>query len=87
MDWNRIKEHWDQYRLNAKWRWDRLSDNELRLVNEEYDDLCAKIRQAYGVSRGEAELQIADWICEQSEPTRGMLQDVAQRQSQTRTWR
>jgi len=62
MDWNRVERDWLRFKPVAKIRWERLSDNELKLVNGKRDELCAKIQQAYGVSRQEAERQIAEWL-------------------------
>ena len=83
MDWNRIERDWWQYKLSAKRRWDRLSDNELTQVNGKRDELCAKIQQAYGISRREAEMQIADWTYGQDEPTRDEQHESVQSQGQT----
>jgi uncharacterized protein YjbJ (UPF0337 family) len=81
VDWNQIERDWQRYRLSAKRRWDRLSENELRQINGKRDDLCAKIQQAYGVGRDEAELQIADWTHEQDEATRGQQRETVQDQT------
>jgi uncharacterized protein YjbJ (UPF0337 family) len=83
VNWNRIEHDWQQYRLCAKRRWDRLSENELMQINGKRDELCAKIQEAYGIRRPEAELQIADWAYELDEPMRGEQHDAVQSQSQT----
>jgi uncharacterized protein YjbJ (UPF0337 family) len=82
VDWNRIERDWQQYRLSAKRRWDRLSENELRQINGKHDELCAKIQQAYGISRQEAELQIADWTRAPDESAGRQQHESVQYQSQ-----
>jgi uncharacterized protein YjbJ (UPF0337 family) len=82
VDWNRIERDWQQFRHSAKRRWDRVSDNELRQINGKHDDLCAKIQQAYGISRQQAELQIADWARAPDEAARGQQHESVQYQSQ-----
>lgn len=81
MDWTQIERDWPQYRLSAKRRWDRLSEKELLEVNGKRDELRAKIQQAYGISRHEAELQIADWASAQDEPPQGEQHGSVQSQT------
>jgi uncharacterized protein YjbJ (UPF0337 family) len=83
VNWDRIERDWRHYKLSAKGRWDRLSENELKHINGKHDDLCAKIQQAYGISRHEAELQIADWTHELDEGAHGQRHESAQYQTQT----
>ena len=77
MDWNEVESNWDRFKPVAKIRWERLSDNELKLINGKREELCAKIQQAYGISRQEAERQIADWLDSQ-----GQFASSAQQQQQ-----
>jgi uncharacterized protein YjbJ (UPF0337 family) len=67
MDWSQVEYDWQQFKPVVKRRWERLSDNELKLVNGKRDELCAKIQQAYGVSRQEADRQIINWLNAQSQ--------------------
>jgi len=83
VDWNQIEQDWRQYKLSAKRRWDRLSDNELMQINGKRDELSAKIQQAYGISRREAELQIADWAFGEEDPSRDEQHESVQSQGQT----
>ena len=85
MDWSRIERDWSAYRNVAKVRWDRLSEKELLQINGRYDELCAKIQQAYGVSRNEAELQVADWAEQQTERASDDAERSAQTQDQSQT--
>lgn len=62
MDWNQVERDWERFKPVARIRWERLSDNELKLIHGKREELCARIQQAYGVSRQEAEQQIADWL-------------------------
>ena len=69
MNWSTIERQWGQYKPRAKMRWSRLSDNELAYINGNHYELSAKIQQAYGVRREDAELQIAHWAREQEVDT------------------
>lgn len=74
MEWNQVEDDWQRFRPAAKRRWERLSDNELKLVNGKREELCAKIQQAYGVSRDEAQSQITAWLNAQDYVTQGAQQ-------------
>ena len=69
MNWSTIERQWGHYKPRAKMRWSRLSDNELAYINGNHYELSAKIQQAYGVGRQDAELQIAHWVNEQEVDT------------------
>jgi len=58
MDWNQIVGQWTEVGGKAKARWDKLSDEEWRVVREKRDRLVAKIKDKYGVSTKEAEHQV-----------------------------
>ncbi len=58
MDWNQIVDQWKEVGGKAKARWDKLSDEEWRVVREKRDRLVAKIKDKYGVSTKEAEHQV-----------------------------
>jgi len=74
MDWNQVEHDWQRFRPAVKSRWERLSDNELKLVNGKREELCAKIQQAYGVSRDEAQSQITAWLNAHDHVTQGAQQ-------------
>jgi len=65
LNWDRIEQDWQQFEVKAKQRWERLSENELRLVAGNRDALRAKIQQAYGIPKDEADRQIDQWVSEQ----------------------
>jgi uncharacterized protein YjbJ (UPF0337 family) len=55
MDWKQVIGQWKQVGGKAKARWDKLTDEEWRVVREKRDRLVAKIKDKYGVSTKEAE--------------------------------
>jgi uncharacterized protein YjbJ (UPF0337 family) len=61
MNWERIEGNWEHYRGNAKRRWLKLTDEQLDLTWGKREELAAKIEQAYGISRDQAEKQLASW--------------------------
>jgi uncharacterized protein YjbJ (UPF0337 family) len=61
MNWERIARNWNEYKLNARTRWNRLSRDELDRIAGNREKLAGKICEAYGMSAEEAQLQLAAW--------------------------
>jgi uncharacterized protein YjbJ (UPF0337 family) len=61
MDWNRIEGNWKQYMADAQQQWGKLSYEQLDVTSGKLDELAGKIQEAYGISRGEAQKQLAAW--------------------------
>jgi uncharacterized protein YjbJ (UPF0337 family) len=61
MNWERIEGNWEHYRGNAKRHWLKLTDEQLDLTWGKRGELAAKIEHAYGISRDQAEKQLASW--------------------------
>ena len=61
MDWVRIEIDWTRFRHAAKRRWDRLGEQQLLAIRGRRHLLAARITDAYGISREDAERQLAEW--------------------------
>ena len=61
MNWDRIEGNWKQFKGNAKVQWGKLTDNQLDVIAGKRDSLAGKIQEAYGISKDEAEKQLAEW--------------------------
>jgi uncharacterized protein YjbJ (UPF0337 family) len=61
MNWERIARNWSEYKLNARTRWNRLSRDDLDRIAGNREKLASRIREAYGMSAEEAQLQLAAW--------------------------
>ncbi len=61
MNWDQIEGNWKQFKGNVKEQWGRLTDDQLDVVAGKRDKLAGKIQEAYGVSKDEAEKQLADF--------------------------
>ena len=44
-----------------KEKWGKLTDDDLDVIAGKRDQLSGKLQKSYGVSKDEAERQIADW--------------------------
>lgn len=61
MIWDRIEADWERFKHAAKHRWDRLGEQQLHAIKGRRYLLAARIKDAYGITRDEAERQIAEW--------------------------
>lgn len=51
--------NWRQMKGKVKARWGKLTDDELDQVEGNYEVLCGKIQEAYGLSREEVEKDLS----------------------------
>jgi len=58
MNWDTIEHNWEQLRGKVMAAWDNLSDDMFDQIAGRRDQLVARIQEAYGVSKEEAEHQI-----------------------------
>ena len=61
MNWDRIEGNWKQFKGGVKERWGRFTDDQLAELSGQRDQLAGKIQEVYGITRDEAEKQLADW--------------------------
>ena len=61
MNWSAIQARWDEYKVAAKRRWDRLSEQQLHSMRGNREYLSKRVQEAYSVTGDEAERQISAW--------------------------
>jgi uncharacterized protein YjbJ (UPF0337 family) len=61
MNWDRIEGNWKQFKGNVKVQWGKLTDDQLDVIAGKRDSLAGRIQETYGISRDEAEKQLAAW--------------------------
>ena len=61
MNWDRIEGNWKQFKGSARQQWGKLTDDLLERIGGKRDMLTGKIQEHYGVSKDEAEKQVAAW--------------------------
>ncbi len=61
MNWDQVVSKWEQLTGSAKENWGKLSDDDLQRISGKREQLVAKIQEAYGIARREAEKQVWDW--------------------------
>ena len=67
MDWITIESGWDEFKVAAKRRWDKLSEQQLQGTRGKREYLSKRVQEAYSLSRDEAERQISEWLAAESE--------------------
>jgi uncharacterized protein YjbJ (UPF0337 family) len=59
--WDKIQGGWMSTKGAVKEQWGKLTDDDLTTISGKRDQLIGKIQIRYGVSREEAERQVAGW--------------------------
>ena len=54
-----IEGNWRQIKGKIKAKWGKITDDELDEIDGDYEELCGKIQKAYGLSRDQAEKDLA----------------------------
>lgn len=70
MNWDRIEAEWKDVKVTAKYRWHKLTDEQVEATGGRREQLIATIREVYGVTRETTERQIAQWQADQREDAR-----------------
>jgi len=61
MDWERIAGNWMEFKGRLRERWGELTDDEFNVVGGRREQLIGRLQQTYGISREEAERQVAEF--------------------------
>ena len=56
-----IEGNWTKAKGKVKQQWGKLTDDQLDVIDGKREQLKGEIQRAYGISRDEAEKQIADF--------------------------
>jgi len=61
MHWDGVEGDWKRFRVSAKRRWGKLTEQQLDAIAGRRALLAGRIRDAYELSKDDAERQLADW--------------------------
>lgn len=67
MNWDRIEGNWKQFKGKVKQQWGKLTDDQIEVIAGRRNELAGKIQESYGISKDEAEKQLAAWQERQKE--------------------
>ncbi len=59
VNWDIAKGNWKQFRGQVKAQWGKLTDDQLEVIDGRRVELAGRIQEAYGISKDEAERQLA----------------------------
>lgn len=61
MNWDRIEGQWKQMQGKVKSKWGKLTDDDLKVIAGNKDQLVGRIQERYGIQKDEAEKQVHEW--------------------------
>jgi len=61
MNWEQAKGQWNQLKGSVRKQWVKLTDDDLDIIAGDRDRLVGVIQEKYGVTKEEAQRQIASW--------------------------
>ncbi|HEY2255566.1 MAG TPA: CsbD family protein [Variovorax sp.] len=61
MNKDTMQGNWKQLKGKAKEQWGKLTDDDFDVIAGKRDQLLGRIQERHGISRDEAERQVADW--------------------------
>ena len=62
MDWDSIEGMWTQAKSKVKEKWDKLTDEDLDVIEGRRDRLEGKIQQRYGFAIDHVRKEVDDWV-------------------------
>jgi uncharacterized protein YjbJ (UPF0337 family) len=71
MQWTRIQRNWNEFRGKVKEKWEKLTDDNLRVIDGRRDKLEGKIQQRYGFASDHVRKEVDDWARWQTIKTTG----------------
>ena len=61
MTWDKIESNWEQLKDSVKYKWDKLTDDDIHTVKGNRTALSGKIQSTYGLTEQDAHKQVSDW--------------------------
>lgn len=57
-----FEKNWNQWKMNIRSHWNKLTDDDMYLIDGMWDQLIGRLAHRYGYSREMAEKEIANWM-------------------------
>lgn len=61
MNSDQVAGQWKQAKGKIKEQWGKLTDDDLKVIEGNRDQLVGRIQERYGIAREEAEKQVKEW--------------------------
>lgn len=62
MNWDQVEGKWSQIKGEIRWKWGKLTDDDLEVVAGSKDKFVGRIQERYGIAKEEAEQQLDRWL-------------------------
>jgi uncharacterized protein YjbJ (UPF0337 family) len=62
MNWEQMEGKWNQYKGQAKEKWGKLTDDDLKVINGRRQQLVGKVQERYGIAKEVAEDQAEQFV-------------------------
>lgn len=62
MNLDELRGKWKDVKGAVKVRWDKLTGDDLEVIDGDRDQLIAQIQERYGISEQEAQMQVEEWM-------------------------
>lgn len=61
MNWTQIEGTWAQLKGQARTRWAKLTEDDLKLAEGQFDKLVGKVVERYGIAKEQARAEVNAW--------------------------
>lgn len=61
MIWDTIEKDWKRFKVDAKQRWNKLTEQQLEAIRGRRSVLAGRIQDTYDISAEDTERQLLDW--------------------------
>ena len=61
MNWTQIEGKWAELTGQARTRWAKLTEDDLKLVEGQFDKLVGKVVERYGIAKEQARAEVNVW--------------------------
>ncbi|HYM09820.1 MAG TPA: CsbD family protein [Bryobacterales bacterium] len=88
MTWEQIGGNWSQFKGRVRERWDRLTEDDLAMVNGQREQLVGRIQEKYGITKEVVEQQLQQFLAsfqEMSQPGKAQGPQRGKPEEQRRT--
>jgi uncharacterized protein YjbJ (UPF0337 family) len=69
MNSDQLQGKWKQFKGNVKERWGKLTDDDVKIINGQRDQLIGRVQERYGIAKEEALKQVDEWLNSDSHET------------------
>lgn len=67
MNRDTLEGNWKQIRGEAKSKWGKLTDDDLKRIDGEYDKFVGRLQERYGMAEEKARREVEQWKREENE--------------------